>query len=377
MGDTVKVLQVGKFYYPIIGGVETVAFDITEMLNRNGVTCDVLCTDIGRKSSVESFNGYNIYRAASLTNIFSTSISLEYIFILRNIIEKYDIIHIHLPNPLANIALLASKLEGKKVVLHWHSDIIKQKKLLKLYRPLRTWLLKRADAIIGTSEKYISESEEIKPYSEKCIPIPIGIDDSRLQSDPDIVKNIKEKYKNKKIILSLGRHVYYKGFEYLISAASLLDEGFVVLIGGDGPLRSELQKQINAEGLESKVYLVGKIPNHELGSYFEACDIFCLPSILKSEAFGVVQIEAMSFGKPIVATNIKGSGTSWVNQHGVSGLNVEIRDPIELSQAICAITKNEEVYSKYSLASKARFNNIFKREVMFEKIKELYDSLSK
>lgn len=248
---------------------------------------------------------------------------------------------------------------------------------MKLYRPLQTWLLNRADAIIGTSEKYIFESEEIKTYSEKCIPIPIGIDDSRLQSDPDIVTSIKEKYNNKKIVLSLGRHVYYKGFEYLISAASLLDDSFVVIIGGDGPLRSELQKQINAEGLDNKVYLVGKIPSHELGSYFEACDIFCLPSILKSEAFGVVQIEAMSFGKPIVATNIKGSGTSWVNQHGVSGLNVEVRNPIELSQAICAITKNKEVYSKYSLASKARFNNIFKREVMFEKVKALYDSLTK
>lgn len=372
-----KVLQVGKFYYPIIGGVETVAFDITEMLNRNGITCDVLCTDVIRKSSVEKLNGYNVYRAGSLTNIFSTSISFEYIFLLRNIIAEYDIIHIHLPNPLANIALLASKLEGKKIVLHWHSDIIKQKKLLKFYRPLQTWLLKRADAIIGTSEKYIFESEEIKSYSEKCVAIPIGIDDSRLQSRPDVVKKIKEKYENKKIIFSIGRHVYYKGFEYLISAAGLLDENFVVLIGGDGPLRSELQQKIKAEGLEKKVYLVGKIPNNELGSYFEACDIFCLPSILKSEAFGVVQIEAMSFGKPIVATNIKGSGTSWVNQHGISGLNVEACDPIALSKAICAITKDEEVYLKYCLASKTRFNNIFKREVMFEKIKELYDSLSK
>ncbi len=370
-----RVLQVGKFYYPVVGGVETVEYDLTEMLNRNNITCDVLCTDIGKVNRTDIINGYRVYRSATITSIFSTSLSYSYIKNLRSLIKDYDIIHVHLPNPLANFSLLFANMHGKKIVLHWHSDIIKQKFLLKLYRPLQSWLLKKADVIIGTSDKYIAESHELKPYLDKCVSIPIGIDCEHLEYDGELVEKIKSQYHYKKIIFSLGRHVYYKGFEHLIAAAKYLSDDYVVVIGGDGPLRKELQIKIESLNLQDKVFLVGKIKNNELGSYFSACKVFCLPSILKSEAFGVVQIEAMSYSKPVVATNIKGSGTSWVNMHGVSGLNVEIENPEQIAAAIRDIADDDNVYAKYSVDAKRRFDILFKREVMYEKTKVLYQSL--
>ncbi|EHN92029.1 glycosyltransferase [Escherichia coli] len=370
-----KVLQIGKFFYPVRGGVETVAYDIAELLNSKKIKCDVLCTNKNQTTTIELHNGYKVYRSGIIGSAFSTQISLQYIKTLKNIIDDYDILHVHLPNPLANIAIILANTKDKKIVLHWHSDIIKQKYLLKLYRPFQNWLLKKADAIIGTSQNYIDNSSDLLPFRYKCIPIPIGIDPHRLLAEHHKVKKIKEKFSGKKIILSLGRHVYYKGFNYLIEAAQYLSDDYVILIGGDGPLTSVMHDRIKTLNLTNRVFLIGSIPGNDLGSYFEACDVFCLPSIMKSEAFGIVQIEAMSFGKPIVATNIQGSGTSWVNENKVSGLNVDIKNPEQIASAIYNITCESVRYREYCNSSFERFNQFFHRNVMIDHIIKLYQTL--
>jgi rhamnosyl/mannosyltransferase len=370
-----KVLQIGKFYYPIMGGVETVAFDIAEILNQKGIVCDILCTNINHKTVYDTINGYKVFRAGIFGDVFSTQLSLKYIILLRKIINNYDILHVHLPNPLANIAIMLANIHNKKIVIHWHSDIIKQKNILKFYRPFQSWLLNKADVIIGTTQDYIENSQDLSAYQGKCVAIPIGIDPDRLCSDNELIKQIRTKYANKKIILSLGRHVYYKGLQYLIEAAKFLDEEYVILIGGEGPLTSELAHSIIANNVQNKVVLLGKIDRYELGSYFAACDLFCLPSIMKSEAFGVVQIEAMSFGKPVIATKIDGSGTSWVNKHESSGINVDIMDPVQLADAIKKITGDKALYQQYSTSARQRFTEYFHREVMLNKIIDIYKSL--
>ena len=370
-----KVLQVGKFYHPVSGGVESVTFDITEVLNKRNIQCDVLCTDDDNVTRTEKMNGYKVFRAGANFKAFSTSISFDYIRQLRKIVNDYDILHIHLPNPLANIAMLLAKLNGKKIVLHWHSDIIKQKKLLLIYKPFEFWMLKRADIIIGTTKIYIDESSTLAPFKDKCIDIPIGIQSNLLISNISFVADIKGKFHGKKIIFSLGRLVYYKGFEYLISAANELSDEYVIIIGGNGPLKSKLEKQIVSLGLQDRVFLVGRIEEENLGSYFDACDLFCLPSIMKSEAFGVVQLEAMHFAKPIVATNIDGSGTGWVNEHGITGLNVAVKCPLLLAHAIKSVLSDPIQYQEYSKSARARFEKLFKREVMVDRIIDVYKNL--
>ncbi|WP_324722709.1 glycosyltransferase [Lelliottia sp. JS-SCA-14] len=370
-----KVLQLAKFYYPVMGGVETVAYDIAEILNEKGIVCDILCTNINGTTVYDNVNGYKVFRAGIIGDLFSTQISFKYIEILRDIIDEYDVLHVHLPNPLANLAIMCANVKRKKIVIHWHSDIIKQKNLLKIYRPMQSWLLKKADAIIGTSEQYIQNSKDLSEYQNKCIAVPIGIDPNRLNADANIIKIIKERYFGKKIILSLGRHVYYKGFKYLIESAQYLNDEYIILIGGEGPLTNELADSIVKNNFQTKVELLGKIDRDELGSYFSACDVFCLPSIMKSEAFGVVQIEAMSFAKPVIATNITGSGTSWVNKHDSSGLNVEIMDSQQIADAVKKITIDPLLYQRYSVDAKRRFDEYFHRDVMLAQIIDIYKSL--
>ncbi|MDF2953379.1 MAG: Glycosyltransferase involved in cell wall bisynthesis [Thermodesulfobacterium sp.] len=376
-----KVLQLGKFYPPDVGGIESAIYEITEELNRKGVKCDVLCSNSKREYKEEVIKRetyhYKVIRTKSYGKILSTSITPQMIFKLREIINEYDIIHLHHPDPMANLALFLSKPKRKRIIVHWHSDIIRQRFSLKFYKPLLIWMLKHADVIIATSPKYIEESEQLSAFREKCVAIPRGIRKGNLYSNPKAVSNLREKYKGKKIIFSIGRFIAYKGFEYLIESAKYLPSDYIILIGGNGPLRSKYEKIIQKYDLFNKVKLLGRLPQNMLANYYDACDVFCLPSISKNEAFGLVMVEAMSFGKPVVATNIKGSGVSWVNQDGITGLNVEPKNPKALAQAIEFICNNREVYKKFSENALKRFNEEFTIDKEVSRILEIYKSLSK
>jgi rhamnosyl/mannosyltransferase len=372
-----KILQFGKFYPPEIGGIETVMFDITEQLNSNGFSCDVLCSSPIYKDETHKIKNYTVFRTKSFGKLFSTSITPKMIFKLREIICDYDIVHIHLPDPMANLALFCANKSGVKVIIHWHSDIINQKLLLKLYTPLQNWLLNRADAVIATTPNYITSSEFLNTYKHKCVAIPIGIDGDKLTYTNTEVESIRGLYRNKHIIFALGRLAYYKGFSYLVESAKYLSDDFVLLIGGSGDLHDDLQRLIHQNKLGEKVKLIGRIEDSVLGNYYQACDVFCLPSIVKTEAFGVVQIEAMSFGRPVVATKIEGSGVSWVNQHEVTGLNVIPKCPHSLAKAFQSILFSNDKYRSYSKNALERFQMHFKREQMASEILKVYSTVMK
>lgn len=371
ISETFKVLQLGKFYPPNLGGIETTIYNITEELNKRGIRCDVLCSNSKREYKEEFINNYKVYRTKSYGKLASTSISFQMISKLKEIIVNYDIVHVHHPDPMANLALFLTYPKDKKIVLHYHADIIRQKFFLKFYKPLLFWMLKRADAIIGTSSNHIEGSPFLKEFLHKVYIIPLGI--KRLFFNEEEVKKIRNKFMNKKIVFSLGRMVYYKGFEYLIKSAEFLDNSYVILIGGDGPERKKLENL--ARKFKNKVFLLGKIPQEELGNYYQACDVFCLPSIERAEAFGLVIVEAMSFGKPIVATKIPYSGVSWVNQDDITGYNVEPKNPKALAEAIIKICEKKELYTRLSQNARERFKSIFTVEAMVNKIINLYESL--
>ncbi|MGX2983498.1 glycosyltransferase [Helicobacter sp. 23-1045] len=359
-----RVLQLGKFFPPDIGGIETIMSDITISLNNRKITCDVLCSNSKPKYSEQILHcGAKIMRCASFGKIASTAIAPQMIFKLRKIIANYDIIHLHLPDPMANLALFLANHKGKKVIIHWHSDIVRQKILLKLYAPLQNALLKRADKIIATSPKYIEYSPLLQRFSHKVVAIPIGTHSS-FRSD---IYDAKASFE-KKSIFALGRMVHYKGFEYLIEAMKFLPE-FHLFIAGGGDKKESLEGLIKELDLERQITLLGEIDNRCRIYHYNTNSIFVLPSINRSEAFGVVQIEAMSCKMPVISTNIKGSGVPWVNKDGESGVVVPLGDGRAIADAVLRIMSD---YKKFSEGAQRRYLQCFTLEKMIDEIIALY-----
>ena len=365
-----KILQLGKFY-PIRGGVEKVEFSLTEGLSSQGVDCDMLCAsfDGTKHLQVIPLNEHGrIIVAPTRLKAAGTMIAPKMIGSLRKHKNDYDIIHIHHPDPMAALALRLSGFKGR-VLLHWHSDILSQRFFLFFYRPLQNWLIRRAERIVGTTPVYVRESPHLAHAQEKCTAVPIGIDP--LQPDSQKVTEIRSRLPDKKLILSIGRLVPYKGYPYLIEAMTLLPEYYHLVIGGTGPLREHLEQQLREKNLQNRVTLIGYIDDDDLSAWFGACDCFVLTSTMKTEAFGIVQIEAMSCHKPVVATRIPQSGVAWVNEDGVSGRNVTPEKPKEYAAAIQEVTENG---AKFGESAYLRFLKYFTREQMILKIKELYEN---
>lgn len=363
-----KVLQMSKLYPPFWGGIETVVYDLSVKLKEEGVDVDVLCVSENDQSSEEVIDGIRIFRCASLFHLSSVYFSMLFIKKWLEIRNDYDIIHVHLPNPLAILCLFFIRTNAK-IIVHWHSDIVKQKFLKIPFIPLQSWLLKRCSQVIATSPKYASYSKDLSKVQDKISVIPIGINEHALKVDKKVKSRIHETYKGKKIVFSLGRHIYYKGFDFLIESAKYIQYDTVILLGGVGDLSESFRNQIIQNGLENKVYLLGKIPHDQLGSYYDACDVFCLPSVERSEAFGVVQIEAMSFGKPVISTNIEGSGVDWVNRNDVTGKIVPIKDAMALANAINEVVSNHNFEPEHILDY---FKENFLRDKMARATLDLY-----
>lgn len=392
-----KVLQLGKFY-PIRGGVEKVMWDLTRGLGESGVQVDMLCAKFPSDPADYADRRFEIPSAGpafpeetmilkisdnarvicvpALKKVAATMISPAMCRTLRTLIsqaekagEPYDLIHVHHPDPMAALALRLSGWKGR-VVLHYHSDIIKQKKLLKFYEPLQTWLLKRADVIVGTTPKYISESPVLAAFQSKTRALPIGIE--VLKPEPSRVEKIRSRFPGRKIVWSLGRLVPYKGFEYLVEAVSHLPEEYVLVLGGEGPLRTDLEKKARALNVQDRISFLGRASDEECAAWFGACDVFALSSIVRTEAFAIVQIEAMSLGKPVVSTRIPGSGVSWVNEDGMSGLTVPPCDAKALADAIVNVTENARTFGEGALK---RFDENFTFGKMISGCISIYDSL--
>lgn len=369
--ENIKILQLGKFY-PIRGGVEKVMYDLMEGLSQKKIRCDMLCASTEKyDAGTFKINSYSkLIVVPTLMQLSATMLAPAMIRVLWKIARSYDIIHIHHPDPMAAMALFLSGFKGT-VILHWHSDILKQKALLKLYAPLQGWLIKRADLIIGTTPIYVQKSPFLKKVQHKINYAPIGI--VPVVPRKDKVEVIRAQYKDKILVFSLGRLVEYKGYKYLIQAAKRLDERFHFIIGGKGPLYDELSEMIKTLGLQERVSLIGFVKDDDVMDYYGAADIYCLSSIWKNEAFAIVQIEAMSCGKPIVSTKIPGSGVSWVNQHDATGITVNPQDPRALAEAILAIGNNDILYNRYALGSQKRYRSHFTREKMVEKCLKIYE----
>lgn len=370
-----KVLHLGKFFPPYKGGIETVTYDIYSEINAkiSDIQADVLC--FSDSSNSTSLNGGKVTYSKVIGVFFSLPISLDYVVNWVRMRNKYEIIHVHFPNPLAAACLVLFPSKAKLVV-HWHSDIVKQKLLKYLVNVFQNAVLRRCEAIVLTSKRYLEFSDDLVPYTHKSVVIPIGVRDCEANlldvSCPQRLIPFMESKSNKRIILSVGRLTYYKGFEYLIRAAVDLDDDYQIIIAGSGELFEQHSRLINLLHLEGKVFLLGSVSDLELSYLYHISDIFCLPSIHRSEAYGVVQCEAMRSALPIVSTNIPGSGVSWVNKDGVSGVIVEPCSPQAIVDACNLIYAS---YSSFSVRSRERYIGKFRIDQMIEKFEFLYRSI--
>jgi len=371
---SLRCLQLAKFYPPVNGGIETTVRDIAEGLTRQYWSVEILCSHTERNTVHESA-AIPVTRVASWGLVASTSLSPSLISRLFSRQSEQDVIHVHLPNPMANLALFLTRPRAK-VVVHWHSDIVKQKRLLKLYAPLQSWLLKRADAIIATSPPYAESSPWLQHYMSKVRFVPSCIRDPRdsvnLQECQQRAAAIRAAYKGKKIVFALGRMIYYKGFDVLLRAARHLDNNTVVLIGGKGELLDTLKADATALGVSDKVHFLGRVTDDDLPGYYEAADVFCLPSLMRSEAFGLVMVEAMSYGKPVVATRIPGSGVTWVNMQDETGLNAEPGDDADLARALRTLLEDSVRAQALGDAGRRRFEENFTIDKMIDAILAVY-----
>lgn len=374
----IQVLQVNKLYYPVTGGIEKVVQDIAEGFREDPlIESQVLVCQAKGKGMSERVNGVSVTRCRSLGTVCSLPISFSFLWKFKKFSSSMDIIHIHVPFPMGDLACLLSGYQGR-VVVWWHSDVIRQKRLMKLYYPIMVGLLKRADKIVVATRGHIDGSLYLTPYREKCCVIPFGVD-QELIADADLYLNNKrdnEKGDGKIIkFLFAGRLVYYKGCDILIKAFARLEQKNVRLtVIGDGVLREAMEGLAKELDVDDKIDFLGEVEREVMLGQFAECDIFVLPSVAPSEAFGIVQIEAMAYGKPVINTYLK-SGVPYVSIHEKTGLTVEAGHVSQLAQAMERLITNPQLREEYGKAAAERVREYFNMDFMLDQLKGLYKEL--
>jgi len=369
-----KILQLGKAFPPVkaIGGVEKVIELFYYGLNRNDIICDVLGVNDNFQFVIDNYckNG-KIYREKLLRRAMSTFLSVHLITRLLKIAHEYDIIHVHHPDPMSFLALFCVRPKAK-LVIHWHSDILKQKYIYVFFKILEKWVLSRADLILCTSPKYYSGNLTLRPYLDKVDYLAIGLDLQNIDLNVDLANSIEINKHNRNQVLFIGRLVYYKGVEYLIKAMSLVQSRSYLYIIGDGHNLENLKQLTRKLDLEHKVFFLGNLNDTDKLAYLRTSDLFVLPSIYRTEAYGIVQVEAMAHGLPVISTVIDGSGVDWVNQDGVSGITVPICDEKSIAVAIDQICLDSKLKLKLSNGALNRYKSQFTEEVMIRNLVDYY-----
>ncbi|HEY2513319.1 MAG TPA: glycosyltransferase [Polyangiaceae bacterium] len=369
-----RVLQLGKYYYPYMGGIENHLYLLCNEL-KNEVDLDVLVCNSRRVSSIDDVGGVRVTRCYEVTNVASTSICPT--MPLEVAQRSYDLIHFHFPHPMGVMSYLlgaGARRAGKHaVVVTYHGDIVKQEQLLKLYRPFMNRVLDRADVILCTSPDYRDGSDFLVPYREKCRVLPYGIDLDQFQRTPQLEKEaaaIRARFKGRPLVLGVGRLIYYKGFEYAVRA--LKDTDAELLLVGTGHLREMLEQTARECGVAERVHFLGEIHNQDLAPYYYASDVYALPSIARSEAFAIVQLEAMACGLPVVNTAIPRSGVPFVSRDGESGLTVPPKDAEAFAGALRTILGDRDLARRFGEAGRERVRREFSKEVMGQRMLALY-----
>lgn len=368
-----KILELGKFYPPYRGGMETLLRIWSEGFVRRGAQVDCVVANDSPRTMHEELNGVRVHRHASFGALFSVSLCPGYLGAPRR--HPADLWHAHFPNPLADVACLRGN-RSTPLVLTYHSDVIRQACLMRLYRPLMERLFRRATRIVAATPNHIEFSPWLGPYRDKCEVIPFGIDLAELKRTDAVAKAadaLRREAGGRPIVLTIGRLVGYKGQSYLIAALRELEA--VLWLVGTGPLEHALRDQAAALGISERVRFWGAVDEAQLPALLHACDVFALPSITPNEAFGVVQVEAMACGKPVVSCALR-SGVPFVNQDGVTGLIVPPRDAGALTVALRRLFGDDALRAQFGEAGCRRATQEFEASVMVGRYWRLFEQLT-
>lgn len=364
------LLITGKAYAPHIGGIETVMQQVAEGMRACARVSVLTCRDRAGAAEKEIINGVSVYRCDSLGTVRSCPVSVGYISAFRRKVMCADVVELHLPFPLADLACVLSGYRGR-VVVAWHSDIVRQKNLRILYQPLMRKLLRRADAVIVATEAHIESCEALKPYRHKCVVIPYGIDTALYDTTPyqPVLQRRLHSPTAKKILFT-GRLVYYKGVDVLLKAFAALPSSLEceLFLIGSGAEEQSLYALAETLGIGQRVHFLGRRMEPEVRAAYADCDIFVLPSVANSEAFGLVQLEAMASGKPVINTALP-TGVPRVSLHGETGLTVPPGDAEALANAMELLLRDEGLCKRYGEAAKRRVSECFELQTVLQKRK--------
>jgi len=351
-----------------MGGIE---IHLQDLVRKQAQICSVsvLVANDGIRTMREWKDGAELYRLGCLGSIKSMPICPGLPWHLGRL--QADLIHLHMPNPAAAFAYVVSRCQIPLVLTH-HSDTIGRANIRRLSDPFVKEAMNRASRIIVTSKRYADTSIELEKHLDKTAVVPLGIDLSKFgKVNQETVRNIQSKY-GPRLVIAIGRLVPFKGFEILIRAMQNVSGN--LLLVGDGPLRGHLQAVTRECGISGKVFFAGEIDNSQIVNYLSAADIFALPSVSRAESFGIVQLEAMAAGIPVINTSIE-SGVPDVSLDGITGITVPPADPGSLAQALTALLTDRELRLKMGEAGKARVRKEFSMDQMSMRTMRIYEEI--
>lgn len=366
------LLELGKFYPPVRGGIETLLKDFCEGFVDQGASVHCVVANTRRATEELRVGGVQVRRLASLGSWFSTSLAPSYPFATRQF--RADLIHAHAPNPLADLAVLAAPRQVP-VVLTWHSDIVRQAGALRWYGPLLHAVLRRADHIVVATKNQLNASRWLPRFRSKCSVSPFGLNLDRFRPDAETERRVAALRSGagpRAILLNVGRLVGYKGQQHAIEALRDLDA--VLWIVGTGPLESGLKQIAAQNGVADRVRFWGDVSELNLPDLYHACDVFVFPSVTPNEAFGMAQIEAMACSKPLVACQLD-SGVPFVCEHGRNGWIVPPGDSKALADALATLISNPGLRHSLGSAGQHRARTEFSRATMALRYWDLFCDL--
>ena len=359
----IRVLTFGRYADDNFGGLERYVFELARALEGEATFVNIVARR-GAPPDVP-LTGETVH-ARPLLHVGGTPVcpGMPWHALRRHWRAPFDIVHLQFPaDPMAHLATELLPRSVKRVI-GWHSDIVRQRWLLGAYRPLLDRTLRRADAIIAATPAHSSSSEQLSAVRDtaRFHVVPYGFDLARFEHRPPLADALRARYREPLLVFALGRHVYYKGFEFLIRALAQVPEA-VLALGGQGPLTEELRRAAQEAGVAARVHFVGRIPDAELPAWYHACEVFCLPSIEPAEAFGIVQIEAMASGRPVLCCQL-GNGVNWVNPDGETGLTVPPCDAGALAGALQRLHREPGLRARLGDEGRRRALRLFTSQAM-------------
>lgn len=364
----VRVLHFYKTVYPdSLGGAEQFIRHLTLAARKFGVDSTVLALSDNPSESARRVENYTLHQAKKTFEVASMSVSIEAVGLFRRLIRETDVIHYHFPWPFADLLHFAVGVKKPSIVTY-HSDVVRQRQLLHLYRPLRNRFLSSVNRIVATSANYVATSPVLRSLKHKVDVIPIGLDRSLYpRADEDRLQQWEARF-GRRFFLFVGVLRYYKGLHILLDACRNRD--FTVVIVGAGPTEESLKRKA-AEFRLTNVHFLGFLPDADKVALLTLCAAVVFPSHLRSEAFGLTLVEGAMFGKPLISSEI-GTGSSFVNSHGETGLVVPASDPRALASAMQVIVDRPDLGAQMGRAAALRYQTLFTADKMAADYARLY-----